>query len=331
MDNVLITGGAGFIGSSLTEKLLEKGSKVIVLDNFNDFYEHSIKEKNISEVFDHIREKGISSECLKVYKGDIRNSELLCELFQGNEIDLVVHLAAMAGVRQSIDNPGLYCDVNVRGTQNVLEECRKAGIKKLVFGSSSSVYGNTKKVPFNENDTVDHPISPYAASKKAGELLCYTYHHLYGMVIACLRFFTVYGPRQRPDLAIHKFARLILKDECLPFYGDGTTARDYTYIDDAVDGVIKTISWLKKSKSVYEIFNIGESRTVTLNEMIKALEKVLGKKALLHKMPFQSGDMRITCADISKAKDMLGYLPEKDFRDGVEDFAHWLKSKNREY
>lgn len=331
MDNILVTGGAGFIGSHLAEKLLELGNEVIIIDNFNDYYDPGIKEKNIKEISQHMRKHKIADTSLKLYRYDIRDRKDLHEVFTENRIDIVVHLAAMAGVRPSIDAPVLYYDVNINGTLNLLEECKEKRISNFIFASSSSVYGNNTKLPFSESNPVDSPISPYAASKKAGELLCYTYHHLYEMNTACLRFFTVYGPRQRPDLAIHKFVNLISNDKYLPFYGDGTTARDYTYIDDTIDGVIKAIRWLKKNKGGYEIFNIGESRTITLNEMIEVIEKVSGKKALLNKMPIQSGDMNVTCADISKARDMLGYAPRKAFRDGVEDFVQWFKSNNRKH
>ncbi|NLM36710.1 MAG: NAD-dependent epimerase/dehydratase family protein, partial [Firmicutes bacterium] len=222
----------------------------------------------------------------------------------------------------------LYNDVNINGTLNLLEMCRKYGVKKFVFASSSSVYGNNKKVPFAEDDFVDHPISPYAATKRAGELLCHTYHHLYGMDVACLRFFTVYGPRQRPDLAIHKFTNLIFNDEEIPFYGDGTTERDYTYIDDIIDGVVKAIRWVHTGQGIYEIFNLGESRTVSLKEMVATLENEIGKKARVKVLPMQPGDVQRTCADISKAKKILGYQPSTPFEEGIKRFVQWYREIN---
>lgn len=327
MKSVLITGGAGFIGSSLAEKLLKLGYKVIIADNFNEYYDPDIKKRNILEIRRSMDSCGIPETNLKLHCLDIRDSAALSGMFINNRIDVVVHLAAMAGVRASIAAPVLCCDVNINGTVNILEECKTNHISKVVFASSSSVYGNNRKLPFSETDIIDNPVSPYAASKKAGELICHTYHHLYNMSIACLRFFTVYGPRQRPDLAIHKFAKLIMEDKPIPFYGDGSSARDYTYIDDIVEGIIKAIDWLISSEGVYEIFNLGESRTVTLNEMVGALESSLGKKAELCRKPLQLGDMDITFADVTKAKTVLGYSPQKKFEEGIEDFIRWLNGR----
>ncbi len=326
---ILVTGGAGFIGSHLTEALLKSQQKVIVLDNFNDFYDPEIKRGNIKAITTKMAELGIPEDHFQIVEGDIRNTEQMDKLFASFSIQLVVHLAAMAGVRPSISVPLLYNDVNINGTLNLLELCRKYGVKKFVFASSSSVYGNNKKVPFSETDFVDHPVSPYAATKRAGELLCHTYHHLYGMDIACLRFFTVYGPGQRPDLAIHKFTKLIINDEEVPFYGDGTTERDYTYIEDIIDGVVKAIQWVQAGQGLYEIFNLGESRTVNLKEMVTTLEKEIGKKAKLKVLPMQPGDVQRTYADITKAQKILGYQPTTAFEDGIKQFIQWYKEVNK--
>ena len=325
---ILVTGGAGFIGSHLTEALLKSQQKVIVLDNFNDFYDPEIKRGNIKAITTKMAELGIPEDHFQIVEGDIRNTEQMDKLFASFSIQLVVHLAAMAGVRPSISVPLLYNDVNINGTLNLLELCRKYGVKKFVFASSSSVYGNNKKVPFSETDFVDHPISPYAATKRAGELICYTYHHLYGMDLACLRFFTVYGPRQRPDLAIHKFTKLIINDQEVPFYGDGTTERDYTFIDDIIEGVVKAIQWVQAGQGLYEIFNLGESRTVNLKEMVTTLEKEIGKKAKLKVLPMQPGDVQRTYADITKAQKILGYQPTTAFEDGIKQFIQWYKEVN---
>lgn len=309
---VIVTGAAGFIGSNLVEKLLQDNHFVIGLDNFEDFYDPKIKRKNIQKA------SGNKNFILAV--GDIRNKLFLEKIFISHKIDLVVHLAAKVGVRPSIQSPELYYDINLMGTLTLLEVMKKANVKKIVYASSSSVYGNNKKVPFSEEDSVDNPISPYAATKKAGELLCHTYHHLYDFDIFCLRFFTVYGPRQRPDLAIDKFTRLIMEGKSIPFYGDGSTERDYTYIDDIIDGINKAIKNLKG----YEIFNLGESKTITLSKMVSTLENALGKKAILERLPFQPGDVNRTYADITKAKIKLGYNPKFTFEDGINNFISWL-------
>ncbi len=326
--HILVTGGAGFIGSHLTKALLKSQQKVIVLDNFNDFYDPEIKRGNIKAITTKMAELGIPEDHFQIVEGDIRNTEQMDKLFASFSIQLVVHLAAMAGVRPSISAPLLYNEVNINGTLNLLEKCKKYAVKKFVFASSSSVYGNNKKVPFAENDFVDHPVSPYAATKRAGELLCHTYHHLYGMDIACLRFFTVYGPGQRPDLAIHKFTKLIINDEEVPFYGDGTTERDYTYIEDIIDGVLRAIQWVENGQGSYEIFNLGESRTVNLKEMVTTLEKEIGKKAKLKVLPMQPGDVQRTYADITKAQKILGYQPTTAFEDGIKQFIQWYKEVN---
>lgn len=326
MNTILVTGGAGFIGSSLVDKLLEKGNKVVVIDNFNDYYDPKLKEKNIMDIMENMDKLNMDHDNLKIYRQDIRNAIKTDEVLKNYKIDIIIHLAAMAGVRYSIEAPQIYYDVNVNGTLNLLECVRKNNIKKLIFGSSSSVYGNNKKIPFSEDDSVDHPISPYAASKKACELLCYAYHYLYDIDIACLRFFTVYGPRQRPDLAIHKFTKAIILEEPVPIYGNGLTERDYTYIDDIVDGIMKTINWIKKEDNRYEIFNLGESRTIPLNEMVAIIEKILCKKANTYHFPMQDGDMERTFADISKASKFLGYFPNKTFEDGVVEFIKWFEA-----
>ncbi len=314
MQRILLTGGAGFIGSHLTESLLEQGHRVVCLDNFDDFYDRSIKEKNISG-FEHHPE-------FTLVEGDIRDKELLTSLFDKHAISLIVHLAAKAGVRPSVEDPQVYFDVNINGTINILEHAKQFGVKKMVFASSSSVYGNNEKIPFAETDFVDHPISPYAASKKSGELLCYTYHSLYDIDISCLRFFTVYGPRQRPDLAIHKFARLILDGKPVPVYGDGSFKRDFTYVDDTVSGINRAIQNLKG----YKVFNFGNSRTVSVLEMIQALEDALDLKAKIDFKPQQPGDVRLTYADIERSQSEIGYDPQFDFQTGISRFVHWLKN-----
>jgi UDP-glucuronate 4-epimerase len=311
--NYLVTGGAGFIGSHLVDSLLSEGNNVITVDNFDEFYDKEVKLNNISSA--------LTFDTFQLIEGDIRDKNLLDELFNNNHIDIVVHLAAKAGVRPSIENTVEYFDVNMNGTLNILEAMKKFDVKNMIFASSSSVYGNNKKVPFSESDIVDYPISPYAATKKSGELLCHTYHHLYDFKINCLRFFTVYGPRQRPDLAIHKFSKKILNDETIPMFGDGTTKRDYTYIDDIIQGIKLAIENLNG----YEVFNLGESRTIMLKELIALIEKEIGKKANIEKLPLQPGDVEQTYADISKAKEMLGYNPQYDIEEGMKNFINWLK------
>jgi UDP-glucuronate 4-epimerase len=311
----LITGAAGFIGSHLCERLIDNGHIVVGLDNFDPFYDRKIKESNIKSL--------LKSNKFELVEGDIRDAgcvESICK----NNIDVIVHLAAKAGVRPSIADPGGYADCNINGTVVMLETARKYGIKKFIFASSSSVYGNNKKVPFSETDNVDFPISPYAATKKAGELICHTYHHLYQMDITCLRFFTIYGPRQRPDLAIHKFAKLIEQGKPIPVFGDGSMMRDFTYIDDVIDG---TVAAIDKCKG-YEIYNLGESRPVRLDKLIEEIEKVLGKKAIIEHKPVPPGDVERTYADVNKAKEKLGYNPQTDVGIGLRKFAEWFSRKN---
>ena len=322
MRTILVTGGAGFIGSHLSERLLKEGNRVLVIDNFNNYYDPAIKRNNVEEVKKTCIENNISLDNYKVFEGDIRDNEFLKEVFS-NKIDSIMHLAAMAGVRPSIEDPSLYYDVNITGTVNLLEICRENNVKQFVFASSSSVYGNNEKVPFAESDRVDNPISPYAATKKSGELLCRTYHNLFDMNIACLRFFTVYGPRQRPDLAINKFTSLILEDKEIPFYGDGTTSRDYTFVDDIVAGIVSSINYINTDEKIFEIFNIGGDKTVSLMEMVETIEEVLGKKAKINRLPMQPGDVNRTCADITYSREKIGYNPQTTFKEGIQKFINW--------
>jgi len=319
---ILITGGAGFIGSHLVDLLLKEGGwNVTVIDNFDPFYSSKIKRTNIKP---HLENPNY-----QLYETDICDLESLRKVFQENEFELIVHLAALAGVRPSILRPVAYAKVNVEGTVNLLEMAKDFGIKKFIFGSSSSVYGINCKIPFSEDDKISMTISPYASTKAAGELLCHTYSHLYGIKIICLRLFTVYGARQRPDLAIHKFSRLIWNGKPIPMFGDGTTKRDYTYIDDVLQGMRAAIDY---DKSQYEIFNLGESRTVELRYLISLLEECLEKKAIIERLPPQPGDVPITFADISKARKLLGYNPQMPIEQGIKEFAKWfIKTVNGEF
>ena len=323
MQTFLITGAAGFIGSHLADKLLNEGNKVIVVDNFCDFYNPEIKENNVKH--------NLSNPNYKLYRADIRDRNELAKVFNENKIDVVIHLAAMAGVRPSIDNPIYYQEVNCVGTQNILEEMKLHNIKKLVMASSSSVYGNCKEVPFKENMIVDFAISPYAATKKANEVMTHVYHKLFDFNVIMLRFFTVFGPRQRPDLAINKFTRLMLNDEPIPMFGDGTTSRDYTYIDDIVDGIIKSCNYVENNKDVYEILNLGNSSPVSLKEMINTIAEVLNKTPNIQELPMQPGDVERTFADISKAKKLIGYNPKTSFQEGIENFVKWYKINEKLY
>ena len=316
---ILVTGGAGFIGSHLVEKLLSDGHEVDNLDNFNDFYAPEIKRDNVSNCN--------SFRGYRLLEGDIRGRKYLTNIFDDREYDLVIHLAAMAGVRPSLQQPLLYSEVNINGTQNLLEECRRKGIKKFIFASSSSVYGNSQSLPFKETNNVDHPISPYAATKKAAELICHSYHHLYDISMICLRFFTVYGPRQRPDLAIHKFTNLISRGETLQLFGDGTTARDYTYIDDIINGVTGAIEYINVHQC-FEVINLGESETISLLEMVEIISDEMGRKVDCEFLPMQPGDVICTFADISKAKKMIGYNPQTDFKSGIRKFLNWYNKQN---
>ena len=315
LKNVLVTGGAGFIGSHLSERLLKEDNSVVCIDNFDNYYDPDIKTRNVERIKNQFPDR------FDLVPGDIRNPEQLRDLFGKNKIGVIVHLAARAGVRPSIEQPLLYQDVNIRGTLALLEASKEAGIKDLVFASSSSVYGENQRVPFSEQDLDIQPISPYGATKRAGELLCYSYHHLYGMNIACLRIFTAYGPRQRPDMAIHKFARMIDQGEKVPIFGDGSSRRDYTYIDDLIDGILGVLHHHRG----FEIYNLGESQTTTLNELIGLIEKHLGKKAKIERMTTQPGDVSITYADIEKAKTKLGYRPKVGMEEGIKRFVEWYK------
>ena len=316
MKSILITGGAGFIGSHLVDRLLSEGDwRIVVVDDFNDFYSPSIKRDNIRE---HVK-----SPNYKLVEADIRDHATLEKAFAETNFDCIVHLAARAGVRPSLKEPQLYLETNVNGTMNLLELARKHGVQQFVFGSSSSVYGVNEKVPFAEDDPIFQPISPYAATKAAGELICHTYSHLYGMRIVCLRFFTVYGARQRPDLAIHKFAKLISQGKPIPVFGDGSTRRDYTYIDDIIAGVRAAIDYQATN---YEVINLGESRTVELRELIALIEKELGARAEIDRQPPQPGDVPQTFADISKAKRLLNYNPQTEIESGIKRFIEWFKT-----
>jgi UDP-glucuronate 4-epimerase len=315
MTNILVTGGAGFIGSHLCERLLSDGFHVICLDNFDSFYDPNIKIKNVEGMAKKFPDR------FELVTGDIRNAEHLKVIFQRNRIDFIAHLAARAGVRPSIADPLLYQDVNIRGTNVLLENCKDFGIKNFIFASSSSVYGENQRVPFTEKDLDIQPISPYGVTKRAGELLCYSYHHLYGMNIACLRIFTAYGPRQRPEMAIHKFTRLIDRGEKIPMYGDGSSRRDYTYIDDLIEGISCIIHYHKG----FEIYNLGESQTTSLKELIRLIEDAFGKKANIEMLEFQPGDVSVTYADISKAERMLKYQPKVKMEQGIKRFVEWYK------
>lgn len=317
MKTYLITGGAGFIGSSLADDLLEKNNRVVVIDNFCDFYDPKIKENNIKNA--------LNKENYKLYRGDIRDKDLLNKIFNENNIDIVVHLAAMAGVRPSIENPVLYQEVNCLGTQNILECIKEKRIMNLVMASSSSVYGNSKTVPFKESDIVDFAISPYAATKKANEVMTHVYHKLYNMNVIMLRFFTVYGPRQRPDLAINKFTRLMLEGKKIPMFGDGSTSRDYTYIGDIVDGIERSVNYCLNNSNVYEILNLGNSSPVSLKEMINIIGKCLNVVPDIEELPMQPGDVDRTFACIDKAKDMIGYNPQTPFEEGIKKFVKWYR------
>jgi UDP-glucuronate 4-epimerase len=317
MRNVLVTGGAGFIGSHLVGRLLSEDVwRVSVVDDFNDFYDPAVKRRNVG--------RHAGREDFHVYEADVRDRAALEEIFKGTRFDCVVHLAARAGVRPSLVEPVLYAETNINGTLNLLELAREHGTRQFVFGSSSSVYGENEKVPFAEDDPIFKPISPYAATKAAGELLCHTYSHLFGLRCVALRFFTVYGARQRPDLAIHKFARLISAGRPIPVFGDGTTRRDYTYVDDIIAGVRAAMDY---DASVYEVINLGESRTVELRELIGLLEKELGREAIIDRQPTQPGDVPQTFADISKARRLLGYDPRTPIEEGMRRFVEWFREE----
>jgi UDP-glucuronate 4-epimerase len=312
----LVTGGAGFIGSHLVEKLLAAGHEVSILDDFNDFYDPRIKRENIAGVTKDIR----------VHDLDLRDGPSVADLFRHERFDVVAHLAARAGVRPSIQSPELYYETNVRGTLHLLEGARIAGVERFIFASSSSVYGVSKVVPFSEDLHLTQTISPYAATKIAGEFLCSTYSHLHKMRVVALRFFTVYGARQRPDLAIHQFTRRIHAGEAINQFGDGTTRRDYTYVDDIVQGVTAALDY---AGPLFDIFNLGENQTIELRELISAIEKALGRKAKINQLPEQPGDVPITCADITKARTLLGYNPTTPLSAGLPKFVDWFLDRQR--
>jgi UDP-glucuronate 4-epimerase len=316
--NILVTGGAGFIGSHLVDRLLgEKVWSVTVVDDFNDFYSPEIKRANIAG---HLQNPNH-----KLVEADIRDSSAMTAMFAETKFDVIVHLAARAGVRPSLSEPKLYAETNINGTLNLLELAREHKIKQFVFGSSSSVYGINTKVPFAEDDRIHQPISPYAATKAAGELICHTYTHLYEIRCVCLRFFTVYGARQRPDLAIHKFSRLISEGKPIPVFGDGSMRRDYTYIDDIIQGVRSAIDY---DATMYEVFNLGESQTTELSELIRLLETNLDMPAIIDRQPMQPGDVPTTFADISKSREILGYNPTTKIADGIPKFVEWFRSRS---
>jgi UDP-glucuronate 4-epimerase len=334
----LVTGAAGFIGSHLSERLLRDGWKVVGVDNFDDFYDPKTKRRNITGC--------LKNKNFQLIEADIRDRDAMDKVV-GEKVEIIVHLAARAGVRPSIAQPLLYADVNINGTMVLLEAAKKHKVGKFIFGSSSSVYGNNKKVPFSEDDNVDFPISPYAATKKAGELICHTYHHLYGICVTCLRFFTVYGPRQRPDLAIHKFAKLIEQGKPIPVYGDGSMMRDFTFIDDIIDGTVAAINRLTSHESrlsavasakaeatnheprttshEFNIYNLGNASPISVNDLVAKIEKALGKKAAREYLPPEPGDVERTFADISKAERELGYKPKTTIEEGLARFVEWLK------
>lgn len=315
MSQILVTGGAGFIGSSVTDALLARGDSVRVLDNFNDFYDPALKRGNIASHLDN--------PAFELVEGDLRDPECLKRAFAGG-VDAVIHLAAMAGVRPSLEDPTLYVDVNLRGTSMLFDEMVAHGCKKCVFASSSSVYGANEKIPFEEDDPVDHPVSPYAATKKSGELVAHSYHHIHDIDMTCLRFFTVYGPRQRPEMAIHKFTRMIENDEAVPMFGDGSSRRDYTYIDDIVDGVIRALDRVDG----FRVYNLGESQTIELSELIKEIGIALGKTPRIDRQPLQLGDVPATWADVTRARSELGYDPKTLVRDGLKAFVAWYREVN---
>jgi len=311
---ILVTGGAGFIGSTLTERLLARGDRVVCLDDFDDFYDPAIKRRNLTAA--------LASPDFRLVEGDICDLRLLQSLFAEEGFDVVVHIAARAGVRPSILQPLLYQKVNVEGSTNLFEMARQHDVANFVFTSSSSVYGENEKVPFAETDPVDYPISPYAATKRAGELIAHTYHHLFGLNITCLRPFTVYGPRQRPEMAIHLFTRAILEGKPIRMFGDGSSSRDYTYIDDLVDGFLGAID----RPLGFAIINLGEHEVTTLRELIDLLAEATGKEAIIDQQPMQPGDVPRTYADVTRAKELLGYQPHTTMREGIRRFVEWYQA-----
>jgi UDP-glucuronate 4-epimerase len=313
---IVVTGGAGFIGSHLVRRLLDDGHEVAVIDNFTDFYDPAIKRENVASFGRRAR----------IIEADIEDFDAMQSVLAEGKFDTIVHLAARAGVRPSIENPKGYIDTNITGTYNLLEGARAAGTRHFIFASSSSVYGLAKTVPFSEDLPLPQTLSPYAATKLSGEHLCGNFANIHGLRVVCLRFFTVYGPGQRPDLAIHKFTDMIERGQAIPKFGDGNTRRDYTYIDDILHGIRGAIAYARDSGEKFSIFNLGESETTTLNELIAALEAALGKTALIQQLPEQKGDMPLTSADISKARRLLGYQPSTKIADGIPKFVAWYRS-----
>lgn len=310
---ILVTGAAGFIGSHVTERLLKRGDSVLGLDSFDAFYARPLKERNLA--------RALSQSHFRFEEADIRDGEAIQQLFAAFRPEAVIHLAAKAGVRPSITHPEAYVETNVSGTLHLLQACAEYPVRHFVFASSSSVYGDVERVPFRETDSTNQPASPYAATKKAGEMLCYTYHQLLQMPVTCLRFFTVFGPRQRPDLAINKFVRLIDSGQPIPFFGDGTTRRDYTYVADTVEGILAALD----RPDNYQIYNLGRSHPVTLRDLVAAIEKAIGKPALLDQQPEQPGDVRVTYADVSRARERLGYQPRISLEEGIARFIAWWR------
>lgn len=311
--HILVTGAAGFIGSWVVERLLARGDRVTGLDSFDLFYDPAIKRRNLRSA--------LGSSRFSLVEGDLRDEALWAGLLSSEPVDVVLHLAARAGVRPSIDQAALYADVNVRGTTVVLEAARRHRVPKVVYASSSSVYGGNEKVPFSEEDPVDHPVSPYAATKKATEVIAHTYHHLYGLETIGLRYFTVYGPRQRPEMAIHKFTRLIERGESIPVFGDGSSQRDYTYVDDIVAGTLAAID----RGQGYRIYNLGESRTTSLLDLVAMIGRAIGSTPKVKHLPDQPGDVPVTYADVTRAREELGYDPRVGMEEGIERFVRWYR------
>ncbi|GAB3260741.1 GDP-mannose 4,6-dehydratase [Larkinella harenae] len=312
---ILLTGGAGFIGSNLAEQLLNEGHRVVCLDSLDAYYDPNSKWENVRQSLNHPE--------YQFHQGDIRDAALVGTLFETNAFDAVIHLAARAGVRPSVQDPALYYDVNVNGTLTLLQAMQQFGVSKMVFASSSSVYGDSPRVPFDETDTADRPLSPYAASKRAAELLCHTFHHLYGFDIFCLRFFTVYGPQQRPEMAISQFTDHIINGKPINVFGDGSTARDYTYVSDIVNGIIQSLVNLNG----YEVLNIGGSDPISLAGLIQVIEQAVGVPAQINRLPMQPGDVQQTYARIEKASQLIGYRPSIQIEAGIRQFVEWYRTR----
>ena len=316
MPTTLVTGCAGFIGSHVTDRLLAAGDSVVGIDSFTDFYDPAIKRRNLDAAHAH--------DAFTLIEADIRDRDAVRAAFADHGVTRVVHLAARAGVRPSIEDPAVYADVNLNGSVNLLDAAVKSSVTAFVFASSSSVYGNNDKVPFSEDDPVNFPISPYAATKRSGELIAHTFHHLHKLPVSCLRFFTVYGPRQRPDLAIGKFMRMIAGGQPIPVFGDGSTSRDYTFVDDIVDGVVAAIAHTESSKR-YDIFNLGSHRPIPLSELIAAIEHAVGSDAVIDRQPMQPGDVDRTYADVTKSERVLGYAPKVSLDTGLAAQWRWVR------